>query len=265
MVTCHSDSTIAMPLLVSGMLEQRELVATEGGRSSVWPGTHPRAVDGAGAGFASAEQSLMAAFHSGADPAVSRPPRSHYNKELQEPTCRSPRRVLRDRMAHCMEGAFLGGCGPAVFTAFRRCCSISKPSRDDDHVLAVYRQRGPLGRGREIQLRRLAVPRTRLSHPTRELVMSFLEHYYNPAGEKTLRGYSRPVNLSRFDNMNWATAEADLWPIAQHLCDICHTPLLTAVLARNLARGRRQAHGGRAFRRREVSLCGAPRELLVSS
>jgi hypothetical protein len=27
MVTCHSDSTIAMPILVSALLEQKELVA----------------------------------------------------------------------------------------------------------------------------------------------------------------------------------------------------------------------------------------------
>ena len=31
-----------------------------------------------------------------------------YNKELEGETCRSPRRVLRDRTAHCMEGALFG-------------------------------------------------------------------------------------------------------------------------------------------------------------
>jgi hypothetical protein len=28
-----------------------------------------------------------------------------YNKEKDGPTCRSPRRVLEDRLAHCLEGA----------------------------------------------------------------------------------------------------------------------------------------------------------------
>ena len=36
--------------------------------------------------------------------------------------------------------------------------------------------------------------------------MSYFEHYYNPKGEKTLRSYSRPVSLRRFDRMNWMTA-----------------------------------------------------------
>ena len=59
----------------------------------------------------------------------------------------------------------------------------------------------------------------------RELVMSYFEHYYNPAGEKTLRTYSRPVNLTRFDRIGWMTAERDVWEIPNHLCDIPHTPI----------------------------------------
>ena len=65
--------------------------------------------------------------------------------------------------------------------------------------------------------------------------MSYFEHYYNPAGEKTLRTYSRPVNLARFDSWGWMTAERDVWEIPNHLCDIAHTPIFTARLARSLA------------------------------
>jgi len=59
----------------------------------------------------------------------------------------------------------------------------------------------------------------------RELVMSYLEHYYNPRKEKTLRGYSRPVNLARFDPIGWMIAEKDNWAIPEYLCTLAHTPV----------------------------------------
>jgi len=37
-----------------------------------------------------------------------------YNKEPQGATCRSPRRVLRDRLAHCMEGALIAAAALRV-------------------------------------------------------------------------------------------------------------------------------------------------------
>ena len=46
-------------------------------------------------------------------------------------------------------------------------------------------------------------------------------------GEKTLRGYSRPVNLRRFDPIHWMTAEEDLWAIPEYLVGISHSRLLT--------------------------------------
>ena len=64
----------------------------------------------------------------------------------------------------------------------------------------------------------------------RELVMSYFEHYFNHAGEKTLRTYSRPVNLGRFDG--WAEAEREVWEIPEYLCGIRHTPLLPPGLRR---------------------------------
>jgi hypothetical protein len=70
----------------------------------------------------------------------------------------------------------------------------------------------------------------------RELVMSYFEHYYNLKKEKTLRRYSRPVNLSRFDRIAWMTAEDDVWEIPDHLCTIAHTPVLKAPLIQRLGR-----------------------------
>jgi hypothetical protein len=67
--------------------------------------------------------------------------------------------------------------------------------------------------------------------------MSYFEHYYNPAGEKTLRAYSRPVNLSRFDrSLEWMTTLDEVWEIPTHLCTIPHTGILAPPSKHKFAR-----------------------------
>ena len=107
--------------------------------------------------------------------------------------------------------------------------------RDTDHVLAVYRVNGHWGALAKSDYAGLR-SREPVYRSIRELVMSYFEHYYNPAGEKTLRGYSRPVNLHRFDNISWMTAERDVWEIPNHLCRIPHERILTRAMERGLAK-----------------------------
>ena len=73
--------------------------------------------------------------------------------------------------------------------------------------------------------------------------MSYFEDYINLRGERTLRAYSRPVNLARFDRVHpgWMTSETDLWWIPEHLVDVPHTPLLTPAQIRGLFRVDRRA------------------------
>ena len=68
--------------------------------------------------------------------------------------------------------------------------------------------------------------------------MSYFDGYMNLRGERTLRAYSPPVNLARFDRVRpgWMTAPADLWWVAEHLAAIRHRPLLTAAMIRRLSR-----------------------------
>ncbi len=157
-----------------------------------------------------------------------------YNLEPNGNTCYSPRRVLRERVAHCMEGAMLGALALRLLGHPPLLVDI-EAVRDTDHVLAVYRAHGRWGavatsnysglRSRE------AVYRT-----VRELVMSYFEHYFNPAGEKSMRTYSRPVNLTRFDSIGWMTTEEEVWEIPNYLCEIPHTRILTPRMERTLAR-----------------------------
>lgn len=157
-----------------------------------------------------------------------------YNKEKGGETCRSPRRVLRDRIAHCMEGALLAAAALRLQGHPPLLVDL-EAVRDDDHVLAVFRRRGHWGAIAKSNYAGLRF-REPVYRTLRELVISYFEHYYNPRGEKTLRRYSRPVNLARFDRITWMTAERDLWPIPEHLAAIPHTPLLKSRMERTLAR-----------------------------
>jgi hypothetical protein len=157
-----------------------------------------------------------------------------YNKEKDGPTCRSPRRVLRDRLAQCLEGALLGAAALRV-QGWEPLLLDLEAVRDDDHVLAIFQQRGCWGAIAKSNYAGLRF-REPVYRSLRELAMSYFEHYYNPDGEKTLRTYSRPVNLRRFDRIEWMTAEQDLWPISDYLFSISHSRLLTSGLVRNLNR-----------------------------
>jgi hypothetical protein len=146
-----------------------------------------------------------------------------YNKEKEGETCRSPRLVVQYNSAHCFEGALFAAA--ALRVSGRQPLILDLAAvRDDDHVIAVYRTGdcwGAIGKSNYSGLRfRSPVYRT-----LRELALSFFEHYYNLKGEKTLRSYSRPVNLSRFDSIGWMTSEEPLWAIPEYLCEIKHIPI----------------------------------------
>jgi hypothetical protein len=163
-----------------------------------------------------------------------------YNKEKGGPTCRSPRRVLRDRVAHCLEGALFGAAALRV-QGFPPLLLDLEAVRDDDHVLALFKQRGCWGAIAKSNYAGLRF-REPVYRTLRELAMSYFENYYNPEGEKTLRTYSRPVNLARFDRVDWMTAEEDQWNISDYLFGIPHRPLLTPGAVRWLNRMDRRSY-----------------------
>jgi hypothetical protein len=147
--------------------------------------------------------------------------------------CRSPRRVLREGVVQCMDGALFAAAAlrvqghPPLLLDFEAVF-------DDDHVLALFRENGCWG----------AVARSNYSglrfreaiHPTiRALALSYFESYFNLRRQKTLRRYSRPVKLSRFDRLAWMTTEEDLWEIPEYLADIPHRRLLPSAIESRLS------------------------------
>jgi hypothetical protein len=157
-----------------------------------------------------------------------------YNKEPHGDTCRSPRRVLRDRTAQCMEGALFGAAALRMLDHPPLLLDL-EAVRDDDHVLAIFRSRGYWGALAKSNYSGLRY-REPVYRTLRELAMSYFEHYYNLRKEKTLRRYSRPVNLRRFDSIRWMTAEEDVWAVPEYLTTIAHTPLLVPRLIPHLGR-----------------------------
>ena len=158
----------------------------------------------------------------------------HYNKEHEGPTCRSPQRVLRDRLAHCFEGA-LFAAGALRVLGYPPLLLDLEAVRDDDHVLAVFRRNGAWGALAKSNYAGLRF-REPIYRTLRELAMSYFEDYYSVEGERSLRSFStRPVNLARFDRIPWMTTERDLWEIGDYLTIVPHTRLLTPTMIRNLS------------------------------
>jgi len=157
-----------------------------------------------------------------------------YNLEPDGPTCRSPRMALRHQTAHCMEGALLAAAA-LRWLGHEPLLLDLEAVRDDDHVLALFRIHGCWGAIAKSNYSGLRF-REPVYRSLRELAMSYFEHYFNLQGEKTLRRYSRPVRLRRFDRIRWMTTEEEVWAIPEHLVAIPHYPLMTPTQQRALSR-----------------------------
>jgi hypothetical protein len=149
-------------------------------------------------------------------------------------TAWSPRRVLRENTSHCFEGALFAAAALRA-NGYPPLIIDLEAEHDTDHVIAVYKQNrhwGAIANSNYTGCRyREPVYRT-----LRELVMSYFDVYFNQHGERTLRTFSNPVNLARFDRMNWMTTDQPLWFIAEYLFTIRHFRLLRPGMSKRLHR-----------------------------
>ena len=166
-----------------------------------------------------------------------------YNLEKDRETLRSPRRVLRDGTAHCMEGALLAAAALEV-AGHRPLIMDLTAVDDDDHVIAPFRQRGLWGAVATSKFSGLRY-RSPVFRTLRELAMSYFEAYFSLAGQLTMRGYGIPVDMTRFDAIAWRTSEDDLWPVSEALERVRHVPVISPAVVRELHRvdGRLKAAG----------------------
>lgn len=143
------------------------------------------------------------------------------NCEKYGDTCMSPRRVLRAKKMHCIEGALLAsailwfnGEEPLVM-------DMRATSEDYDHVIALYKRNGYWGaisKTNHVGLRW----RDPVYKNVRELAMSYFHEYLQDQNShKTLRSFSGPINLKKFGK-KWVTGEQDLFDLAEKIDSVRH-------------------------------------------
>jgi hypothetical protein len=154
----------------------------------------------------------------------------------------SPRRVIQERTAHCLEGAIFAAAALRIL-GFPPLIFDLEADHDTDHVVAIFKIGGHWG-----AIAKSNFTGCRYREPVyrslRELALSYFNIYFNLRGERTLRRYSRPVNLARFDGQNWMTSDKNIWFIAEHLCEIPHIPLLKPRMIKALNRVDRRTIAG---------------------
>jgi hypothetical protein len=157
-------------------------------------------------------------------------------------TARSPKRVLHERTASCFEGGVFAAAALRVL-GFPPLIFDLEARQDTDHVVAIFKVRGHWGAVAKSNFTGCRY-REPVYRSLRELAMSYFNIYFNLRFERTLRRYSRPVNLARFDRLEWMTTNKPIWFIAEHLCEIPHFRLLTSAMEKNLTRlDPRTVHG----------------------
>jgi len=157
-------------------------------------------------------------------------------------TAASPKKVLHDRTASCLEGGIFGAAALRIL-GFPSLIFDLEAEQDTDHVVAIFKVRGYWGAVAKSNFTGCRY-REPVYRTLRELAMSYFNIYFNLRGERTLRRYSRPVNLARFDDRNWMTTDKQVWFIAEYLCEIPHISLLTPAMQKNLTRVDRRTMSG---------------------
>ena len=148
------------------------------------------------------------------------------NHELGGETVLSVREVIRQRRAHCIEGAMFAACAlwmngdpPLVMHLD---CDLS----DYPHVIALFRRNGHWGAISKTNGSPLRY-RDPIYRSLRELALSYFHEYSNRRGHKTLRSYSVSYDLSRLDPSEWVTNPKSCWKTHDRLVMIRHYPLIT--------------------------------------
>src|SRR6201998_1200227 len=130
-------------------------------------------------------------------------------------TAWSPRVVLRENTAHCFEGAIFAAAALRA-NGYHPLLMDIDAERDTDHVVALYKVDGHWG---AVAKSNYAGCRYRepVYRSLRELAMSYFDVYFNLRGDRTLRTFSRPVDMKRLHQLHWMTTDEPIWFVAEYL------------------------------------------------
>jgi hypothetical protein len=146
--------------------------------------------------------------------------------------CRSPRWVIKKRSAHCFEGA-LFAAAVLDFIGYKPLIVDMWAYKDDDHVVAVFREEGFWGAVAKSNFTSLRF-REPVYRSLRELIMSYFDFFFNINGYKSLRSYSLPFDLTAFNHRNWATTDEDLEYIGDKIESLHHYPVVNGKMIKKL-------------------------------
>jgi hypothetical protein len=152
-----------------------------------------------------------------------------YNPDYE---CRSPRWVMKKKAAHCFEGALFAAAA-LHFIGHKPLLVDMKAFNDDDHVIAVFKEEEYWGAVAKSNFTILRY-REPVYRSLRELIMSYFDFYFNVYGEKTLRGYSLPLDLSVYTEREWETTDEDLEYIGDKLEKLHHYPVVNEKMIKKL-------------------------------
>jgi hypothetical protein len=148
--------------------------------------------------------------------------------------CRSPRWVIKKKSAHCFEGALFAAAA-MEFNGYIPLIVDLKAYNDDDHVIAIFKQDGYWGSVAKSNFTSLRY-REPVYRSLRELIMSYFDFYFNTDGDKSLRSYSAPLNLTVYNPRHWTTTDEDLEYIGDKLEQLHHYPVVHEKMIKNLKR-----------------------------
>lgn len=173
------------------------------------------------------------------------------NHELDGETILSVREVLRQRRAHCIEGAMLAACALWVHGEPPLVMHLDCDPVDYPHVIALFRRHrcwGALSKTNGACLRY----RDPVYRSLRELAISYFHEYFDKRGRKTLRSYSVAFDLRRLDPALWVTRSGACDETHTRLEGLRHYRLISLRQERSLSRRD-------AFERRAGALVEYPR------
>ncbi|HSS26351.1 MAG TPA: hypothetical protein VLL50_00205 [Usitatibacter sp.] len=157
------------------------------------------------------------------------------NHEIGGETVLSVREVLRQRRAHCIEGAMLAAAALWANGDPPLVMHLDCDTSDYPHVIALFRRGGAWGAISKTNGTPLRY-RDPIYRTLRELALSYFHEYSNKRGHKTLRSYSISFDLRRIESADWVTAAKSCWKAHDRLTELRHFPLITARQERLLTR-----------------------------
>ena len=108
-----------------------------------------------------------------------------------------------------------------------------KSFNDDDHVIAVFKEDGHWGAVAKSNFTTLRY-REPVYRTLRELIMSYFDFYFNINGDKSLRSYSLPLDLTIYNKLKWTTTDDDLEYIGDKLEKLHHYDVVTKKMIKKL-------------------------------